>query len=105
MKGASFGSYVVKNADDFEYVDPVDKSVSKNQGIRIMFEDGSRIVYRLSGTGTEGATLRVYIEKYEINPDRHRLDPTEVLKELSDISVTVGEIQERTKMSAPSVIV
>ena len=105
LKGTTFGSYVVKSADDFEYVDPVDKSVSKNQGIRIMFEDGSRIVYRLSGTGTEGATLRVYIEKYEINPDRHRLDPTEVLKELSDISVAVGEIQERTKMTAPSVVV
>ncbi len=101
----AFGSYIVKNADDFEYVDPVDKSVSSHQGIRVMFEDGSRIVYRLSGTGTEGATLRVYIEKYEINPDRHRLNLHEVLAELSDISVEIGEITERTKMTAPSVIV
>ena len=56
-------------ADDFAYHDPVDGSVSKNQGIRILFEGGSRVVFRLSGTGTSGATLRVYIERYEPDPD------------------------------------
>ena len=58
-------------ADDFSYTDPVDGSVSKNQGLRIVFEDGSRIVFRLSGTGTSGSTLRVYIERYEADPARH----------------------------------
>ena len=57
-----------RKADDFSYTDPVDGSVSKNQGLRIIFDDGSRIVYRLSGTGTTGSTLRVYIERYEADP-------------------------------------
>ena len=62
------GIRTVALADDFSYTDPVDGSVSKNQGLRIVFDDGSRIVYRLSGTGTTGSTLRVYIERYEADP-------------------------------------
>ena len=57
--------FVVSKADNFEYVDPIDKSVTKNQGIRIFFEDGSRIVFRLSGTGSSGATIRMYVDAYE----------------------------------------
>jgi phosphoglucomutase len=56
---------VIKDADDFEYTDPIDGSVSKKQGIRLLFEDGSRIIYRLSGTGSQGATVRIYFEQYE----------------------------------------
>lgn len=65
--GKFYGDYEVETFDNFTYVDPVDKSVSKNQGVRVLFKDGSRIVFRLSGTGTQGATVRVYIEKYEPN--------------------------------------
>ncbi|MBE7218948.1 MAG: alpha-D-glucose phosphate-specific phosphoglucomutase, partial [Caulobacteraceae bacterium] len=65
LEGERFGPLVVAHADDFTYDDPVDGSVSRRQGVRVMFEGGSRIVYRLSGTGTSGATLRVYIERYE----------------------------------------
>ena len=61
----------VAAADDFAYLDPVDGSVSEHQGIRILFEGGSRVVFRLSGTGTSGATLRVYIERYEPDPAKH----------------------------------
>ncbi|HEY9052096.1 MAG TPA: alpha-D-glucose phosphate-specific phosphoglucomutase, partial [Gammaproteobacteria bacterium] len=65
LKGKSFGAYTISACDDFSYTDPVDNSVTNHQGFRLLLEDGSRIVYRLSGTGTEGATLRVYIEQYE----------------------------------------
>src|SRR5208283_4487200 len=81
-KGASLGGFTVAEADDFAYTDPVDGSVSKKQGIRVIFADGSRIVYRLSGTGTEGATLRVYIERYEPNAAHHGLDPQVALADL-----------------------
>ena len=72
--GARYGELTVQSADDFAYHDPVDGSVSEHQGIRVLFEDGSRIVCRLSGTGTAGATLRVYLEAYEPDPDKHGLD-------------------------------
>lgn len=65
------GPLKIAHADDFEYVDPVDRSVSSKQGIRIRFENGSRIVYRLSGTGSVGATIRVYIERYEADSANH----------------------------------
>ncbi|HEY0842495.1 alpha-D-glucose phosphate-specific phosphoglucomutase, partial [Methylotenera sp.] len=65
LPGQVFGNYTVKLCDDFSYHDPIDGSVSNNQGIRVLFTDGSRIVFRLSGTGTEGATLRIYLEAYE----------------------------------------
>ena len=72
LPGKTFGSHKVEAADDFAYHDPVDGSDTADQGIRVMFEGGSRIVYRLSGTGTVGATLRVYIEHYE--PPTGKLD-------------------------------
>lgn len=91
LKGQKFGNYEVAFADDFSYTDPVDGSVSKNQGIRIGFTDDSRIVFRLSGTGTQGATLRLYVESYEPNIAKHSLDTQEALKELIEIADQVAD--------------
>ncbi len=104
LTGAQFGKYTVKTCDDFSYTDPVDGSVSKGQGIRIIFTDGSRIVYRLSGTGTEGATLRVYLEAYEADVSRHHLDAQVALKELIQIALHISELQTRTGRDQPTVI-
>jgi len=104
LPGNSFGALKVETADDFSYKDPVDKSVSKNQGIRILFEGGSRVVYRLSGTGTSGATLRVYIERYEPDPARHDLDTQAALADLIAVADEIAEIKKRTGRDGPSVI-
>lgn len=104
LAGTAFGSYTVKKADDFSYTDPVDKSVSNQQGIRLIFNDGSRIVFRLSGTGTEGATLRVYLEKYESDPQQFTRDTQAALAELIDIADKVAGIKERTGMNNPTVV-
>ena len=104
LPGQKLGSYTVAYADDFRYLDPIDQSVSDKQGIRIGFEDGSRIVYRLSGTGTEGATLRVYIEAYEADPARHDLDTQQALAELIQIANSLASIRERTARNEPTVI-
>lgn len=104
LKGKSFGSYTVDYTDDFSYTDPVDGSVSSNQGIRIGFTDGSRIIFRLSGTGTKGATLRLYLESYEPNIAKHSLDPQVALKELIDIAEEIAQIKQFTGMDVPTVI-
>ena len=104
LPGQQLGSYTVDYADDFRYVDPIDDSVSEQQGIRIGFKDGSRIVYRLSGTGTEGATLRVYIEAYEADPAQHDLDTQQALAELISIANSLAGIRERTGRNEPTVI-
>ncbi len=104
LPGRSLGPFEVKAADDFTYTDPVDGSVSARQGIRILLADGSRIVYRLSGTGTAGATLRVYIERYEPDPDRHAQDTQAALNDLILIANDLAQIRERTKRDAPTVI-
>jgi phosphoglucomutase len=104
LPGQKLGAYTVAYADDFRYLDPIDDSVSEKQGIRIGFQDGSRIVYRLSGTGTEGATLRVYIEAYEADPARHDLDTQQALAELIQIANSLAEIRERTGRNEPTVI-
>ena len=104
LPGQVFGAYTVAYADDFRYLDPIDQSVSDKQGIRIGFKDGSRIVYRLSGTGTEGATLRVYIEAYEPDPARHDLDTQQALAELIGIANALAGIGERTGREQPTVI-
>ncbi len=107
LAGRRFGDYEVDLADDFSYTDPVDSSVSANQGVRIVLDGpdgGSRIVYRLSGTGTEGATLRVYIERHERNPDKHHLEPQTALADLIAIAVKLAEIDKRTGRTAPDVI-
>ena len=104
LPGRKLGSYTVAYADDFHYLDPIDNSISEKQGIRIGFQDGSRIVYRLSGTGTEGATLRVYIEAYEADPARHDLDTQQALAELIQIANSLAGIRERTGRNEPTVI-
>ena len=104
LPGTKYGALTVKAADDFAYHDPIDQSVSKNQGIRIFFEGGSRIVFRLSGTGTSGATLRVYIERYEVDPSRHNIDTQEALADLIAVADTIAGIKARTGRPTPSVI-
>jgi phosphoglucomutase len=103
---ASFnvGGYETAYADDFTYHDPIDGSVSAKQGIRIGFKDGSRIVFRLSGTGTVGATLRVYLERYEPPNGHHDLDTQAALAPLIAAAEQIAGISDRTGRSAPSVI-
>ena len=98
------GKHDISKADDFAYDDPVDGSRTTGQGIRLLFRDGSRIIYRLSGTGTAGATLRVYIERYEPNPDRHGIETQAALADLIALSRSLPDIAGRTGRSAPSVI-
>lgn len=104
LTGKKLGKYTVQTCDDFSYTDPVDGSVSQNQGIRILFSDGSRIIFRLSGTGTEGATLRVYLEAYEADVSRHHLDAQQALRELIEIALNISELQTRTGRDQPTVI-
>jgi len=104
LAGQTFGEFRVSQADDFVYTGPVDKSVATRQGIRIIMTDGSRIVLRLSGTGTEGATVRVYLERYEADPSRHNLDTQEALAPLIAIAEQVSELKQRTGRTEPSVI-
>jgi phosphoglucomutase len=104
LPGKQIEGAVVASADDFSYTDPVDGSVSRNQGIRIGFEDGSRIVFRLSGTGTEGATLRVYLERFEPDAARHAIDTQAALAGLITIADRLAGIRERTGRTEPTVI-
>jgi len=104
MAGVKLGDMEVKVADMFEYKDPVDGSVSKNQGIRIIFTDGSRIIFRLSGTGVAGATIRMYLEKYEPADGNLVQGAFDVVKPLADIALEVSKLPECTGRDAPSVI-
>jgi phosphoglucomutase len=104
LTNKQFGKYTVQMCDDFSYTDPVDGSISKGQGVRILFTDGSRIIFRLSGTGTEGATLRVYLEAFEADISRHHLDAQDALKELIQIALRISELQTRTGRDQPTVI-
>jgi phosphoglucomutase len=98
------GQHGISKADDFAYDDPVDGSSTKNQGIRLIFENGSRIVYRLSGTGTSGATLRVYIESYEADASKHGQDPQVALAELIKLARSIPDIAGLTGRTKPTVI-
>ena len=104
LPGTTLGGYEVAYADDFSYTDPVDGSVSEKQGVRIGFADGSRIVFRLSGTGTQGATLRLYLERYEGDSSKHGQDPQEALADLIAIAEEVAQIRQFTGMDKPTVI-
>ncbi len=104
LKGRKFGAREIEYSDDFSYTDPIDGSISNNQGVRIGFTDGSRIVFRLSGTGTQGATLRVYLEQYEADSTKHHLDPQEALADLIAIAEEVAQIRTLTGMEKPTVI-
>jgi phosphoglucomutase len=104
LGGQDFDGYSVEKSDDFSYTDAVDGSVSSRQGIRILFSNGARIVYRLSGTGTEGATLRVYIEQPETDPERLGLDPQQTLSKLIQLSASIAKIEKFTGRTEPDVI-
>ena len=104
LPGKSFGALKVEAADDFAYHDPVDGSDATDQGIRVMFEGGSRIVYRLSGTGTVGATLRVYIEHYEEPSGKLDQDTQAALGGLIALSRSLAEIEKRTGRKDPTVV-
>ena len=104
LKGKPLGSYTVAYADDFSYTDPIDNSVSQKQGIRIGFTNGSRIVFRLSGTGTKGATLRLYVENYEPDTAKHDIDTQVALAPLIELADQVAKIKELTGFEQPTVI-
>lgn len=104
LRGRKFDGMRVSTADDFAYTDPVDGSVSVKQGVRVLFQDGSRIVYRLSGTGTEGATLRVYLERYAAGPDGLDLDAQAALTPVIRAAHDMAEIAAHTGRTTPDVI-
>ncbi|BCO30179.1 alpha-D-glucose phosphate-specific phosphoglucomutase [Thiohalobacter sp. COW1] len=104
LQGRRLGEHEVAYADDFRYEDPIDQSVSEAQGVRIGFSDGSRMVFRLSGTGTQGATLRVYLERYEADPDQQHQDAQTALAGLIRLADEVAGIRTHTGREAPSVI-
>ncbi|XLQ12333.1 MAG: alpha-D-glucose phosphate-specific phosphoglucomutase [cyanobacterium endosymbiont of Epithemia adnata isolate EadnSB Bon19] len=104
LKGKKYGYYEVAYADDFSYSDPIDGSVSQKQGVRIGFTDGSRIIFRLSGTGTKGATLRVYIESYELDASQHNIETQEALRPLIQLADEIAKIKEFTGRDKPTVI-
>ena len=104
LPGTTVAGCAIAFADDFAYTDPVDGSVSSKQGIRIGLKDGSRVVFRLSGTGTEGATLRVYLERHEPDATRHDLDAQLALQPLVHLAETVAQIRTLTGMDQPSVM-
>lgn len=104
LVGKDFGAYRVTTADEFSYRDPVDASFTERQGVRIIFDNGSRIVFRLSGTGTEGATLRIYLERYERNEVLHNEQPQTALADLIELAESLSEVRKRSGMSEPSVI-
>uniref|UniRef100_A0A3B1ISV3 Phosphoglucomutase 5 n=1 Tax=Astyanax mexicanus TaxID=7994 RepID=A0A3B1ISV3_ASTMX len=97
--------YSVEKADSFEYIDPVDGSVSRNQGLRIIFTDSSRIIFRLSGSGAGvGSTIRIYAESYERDPERHSRETQVVLGPLIAIALKISDIHERTGRRGPTII-
>mmetsp|Transcript_1161 Transcript_1161/g.1919 ORF Transcript_1161/g.1919 Transcript_1161/m.1919 type:complete len:201 (-) Transcript_1161:135-737(-) len=100
----AFTPFRLDKADVFEYKDPVDGSVSKNQGIRFILDDGSRIIFRLSGTGVSGATIRLYIEKYEPPSGNLRQNALEVIKPLAAVAISVSQMEVLTGRDAPSVM-
>ena len=104
LKGRTEAGMTVTNADEFSYDDPVDGSYSKNQGIRIFFEGGGRAVFRLSGTGTQGATIRVYLEQLETNPSSLQDNPHEALSKIAQAANILSELSLRTGRSKPDVI-
>ncbi|KAF9614857.1 hypothetical protein IFM89_020954 [Coptis chinensis] len=102
--GEKYGSYVLQFADDFTYTDPVDGSVASKQGVRFVFTDGSRVIFRLSGTGSAGATVRIYIEQFEPDVTKHDVDAQDALKPLIDLALLVSKLKEFTGREKPTVI-
>jgi len=104
LPGKQFNGRVVSYADNFSYRDPVDNSVADKQGIRIGFDSGDRIIFRLSGTGTEGATLRVYIESYQPDQNKQHEDTQQALAGLIELADSLAMITDLTGRTAPTVI-
>jgi len=105
LVGKTFKSkYTVKIADNFSYTDPVDGSVTRNQGVRIIFTDSSRIIFRLSGTGSQGATVRLYVDSYETDDSFLEKDTQEMLKPLVDIALEMSQLPKFTGRNEPTVI-
>jgi len=104
LAGKSFGAYTIRHADEFSYTDPVDGSTTHKQGLRVVFGDAARIIVRLSGTGTAGATLRVYFERYEQAAEALSMSSTDALAPLVDIADSLLRITALTGRKAPSVI-
>ncbi|CAF4594811.1 unnamed protein product, partial [Rotaria magnacalcarata] len=96
--------YTVKIMDDFSYTDPVDGSYTEKQGIRVIFTDGSRLVFRLSGTGARGATVRLYVDSYENDPVTYTKDAQEMLKPLISLALEIAQLKEFTGRDKPTVI-
>lgn len=103
LPGQSTGGFTVETADDFAYTDPIDGATAAKQGVRIGFEGGARAVFRLSGTGTQGATLRLYLERFEDDPARLGLDPADVLRPVAEAADALAGIRERLGRDAPDV--
>lgn len=104
LVGQSLRGYSVQYADDFSYQDPVDNSLTEHQGLRIGFEDGSRIIYRLSGTGTEGATIRLYLERYEPDAAQHNQEALVALSDLLELAREISNIQHYSSKPVADVI-
>ena len=104
LSGQIIEGEMISKADSFAYTDPVDGSVTENQGLRIFFESGSRIVFRLSGTGTVGATLRLYIERYEAMDGNHNFDVATATELLADIANHITDLKATLGRGAPTVI-
>ena len=102
--GRSFGAYTIATADDFTYVDPVDGSVAKKQGMRFLMEDGSRIIFRLSGTAGSGATVRMYLEKYEPPSGNTKQVTADVMGELVAFALQLSELKKFCGVETPTVI-
>jgi len=102
--GRSIGGYVIKTADDFTYTDPVDGSVAKKQGIRFLMEDGSRIIFRLSGTAGSGATVRMYIEQYQSDEAKLEEKVSSALEVLVKVALELCDIKTFCGTETPTVI-
>ena len=103
-KGDIYGEYELDYADDFEYTDPIDGSVASKQGVRFVFSDGSRFIFRLSGTGSSGATVRMYIEQYEADVAKQGADAQDALAPLIKVALETSKLAEFTGRESPTVI-
>ena len=104
LVGTTHGGMAIAKADEFAYKDPVDGSVSKGQGVRYLFDDGSRVVFRLSGTGVAGATIRMYLEKYVPPTGDLAMHAFDVVQPLAEIGLALSGLEAATGRTAPDVI-
>ena len=102
--GKIFDGFTVSDVEDFEYRDPIDGSISSHQGMIVKFKDGSRFVVRLSGTGAQGATIRLYIEKYSNNPSEYATDTQKALEPLIRVALDISRLKYYTGREKPTVI-